>query len=63
MMLLLLRSSKRATINMVVLATIDIESSLRNTENLITTESASAREFGEELGRALSICVEDATVF
>ena len=43
---------------MVVLATIDSESSLRNTENLITTESDSAREFGEELGRALSICVE-----
>lgn len=42
---------------MVVLGTIDIESSLLNTDDLIHTGCESAREFGEELAYQLLICV------
>lgn len=57
-MMVLVQGSKRPTINMVVLATIDIESTLGNTESWLTSESESACEFGAEVAQELLLCVQ-----
>ena len=49
--MILLQSSRKPTINMVVLGTIDIESSLLNTDDLIPTGCETARELFLELER------------